>query len=390
MNRNQSHKRRPQHRSPRSGATIFLLLLLLVIVIGMAAVAVDVGMMVMLRAEVQNAVDAGALAAGLTLQTVGREVDAAEAAARRYVQLNRTGTALTIPDNYIDVEQGQFDPETNVFRATTDNPNAVRVFARQENEPLYFGRIFGRTHFGAPASAIAAAGSRAMDIMLVLDLSLSMHSEGRIQALWVAVPQFVDLIQSMGDNDRIGVMGLATDPEDPLPIKSGTALGLYMSGLHPDRDYFVGVLEATLTSDFSALKTDVLGSTNLIAGKYSGRTGTGAALGDAAHYLTYGPGSRLNAARVIVLMSDGYANQPTDAGPAYAEEMARYAARRDIEIYTISLGNEADVPFMQRIADIGGGKHFDATGAGIGVLSERLTAAFRQAALSMKRMQLVR
>ena len=258
MNRTRMYIRRTLHRSARSGATIILLLLLLVVVIGMAAMAVDVGMMVLLRAEVQNAVDAGALAAGLTLQNGATEVDAAEAAARRYVQLNRAGTGLTIPEDYIDVERGQFDPVSNVFRATTDSPNAVRVFARKENEPFYFGRIFGQTEFGAPASAIAAAGSRPMDIMLVLDLSLSMASEGRIQALWQAAPQFVDLIASMGDNDRIGVMGLATDPEAVNPIRSGKALGLYQSGLHPDRDHFVGVLEGTLTFDFSALKTDVL------------------------------------------------------------------------------------------------------------------------------------
>ena len=61
-----------------------------------------------------------------------------------------------------------------------------------------------------------------------------------------------------------------------------------------------------------------------------------------------------------------------------------------IEIYTISLGNDADLQLMQSIADIGSGRHFDATGAGVDVLAERLTAAFTQAAFSMKRVQLVR
>ena len=43
--------------------------------------------------------------------------------------------------------------------------------------------------------------------------------------------------------------------------------------------------------------------------------------------------------------------------------MAQYAAAHDVTVYTISLGNEADVVLMQQIAEIAGGERFDAAAA---------------------------
>ena len=75
----------------RQGAAMLLLLLLLVPILGMVAFAIDAGMMVLLRAEVQNAVDSGALAAALTLQSDPDAIAKAEKAAREFIQRNRAG-----------------------------------------------------------------------------------------------------------------------------------------------------------------------------------------------------------------------------------------------------------------------------------------------------------
>jgi hypothetical protein len=77
------------------------------------------------------------------------------------------------------------------------------------------------------------------------------------------------------------------------------------------------------------------------------------------------------------------------SGPDYARSMAAYAASLDVTVITISLGDDADLDLMQDIADATGGEHFDATGSGESVLTERLTEAFRQVAASIKRTQLV-
>lgn len=378
-------------RPARKGTAMILMLVLLVIVIGMVAFAVDAGLMVLLRAQIQNAVDAGALAAALQLRNDSDDIGAAEDAARAYVQLNRVGLTQLVPEDTIDVEPGVFDGETNTFTATNASPNAIRVFARQDNQPFFFAKIFGQDTFGTPAEAIASADPQPLDAMMVLDLSGSMADSGRIEALQNSAPAFVDVVREFDDgDDRIGVMGLSANPSTYNPSNQGHAGELYNSGLHPTADHNVGVLEARLSDDFSWLENSVLNKNNLEAGKYTQYTGTGATIGDAAHYLKYGAEAREDSRKSIVLMSDGYANRPSNNGPGYARTMAQYAKGLGITIFTISLGNDADVQLMQDIADITGGTHFDATGAGEEVLTERLTEAFEKAAAGMKRATLVK
>ena len=384
--RSQSRRRKGPRRA---GAAMILMVLLLVVVVAMVAFSVDVGLMVLLQAEIQNAVDAGALAAGLKLQNDPEAISEAEETARRFVRLNRVGMLKLVPEDTISVEQGVFDGDTDTFTPTSVSPNAVRVFARQVDEPFFFAKMFGYTTYSAPASATASADPEPLDIMMVLDLSGSMEDEGRIQALRKAAPVFVDVIEDLGGEDQIGMMGLSANPRKYDP-RAERHIGVeYSSGLHPTADHNVGVLEAVLDEDFSYLRNTVLSTSNLEAGKYTDYTGTGAAIGDAAHYLTYGSEARAEARKSIVLMSDGHANRPSGNGPGYARTMARYAAGLDVTIHTISLGNDADVDLMQDIADITEGTHFDATGSGKAVLTERLTEAFRQAAAAIKRVQLV-
>jgi len=369
---------------------MLLMLLLLVIVIGTVAFAVDAGLVVLLRAEMQNAVDAGALAAALQLQDDPNDFPKARRKAKEFVQLNSVGMTQLVAKNAIEVETGYFDRNTDTFTAGGPSPNAVRVFGRQDNQPFFFARIFGNKTFGTPAEAIGGIDSRPLDIMMVLDLTNSMTRAGRIEALQDAAPTFVDLIEDMEGDDQIGMMGITANPDTYDPVAAGHAGVPYASGLHPSSDYSVAVLEAPLDDDFSYLKTTALSLGSLKAGKYMGGTGIGTGIGDAAHYLTYGPRTRKNVQRVIVLMTDGEANKPSTGGAAYARAMAAYAAGLDVTVYTISLGNQADVELNQDIAEIAGGLHFDATGAGEKRLTKRLTEAFHQAANAMKRVKLVK
>ena len=276
--------RSPNRWRNRSGAAMILMLLLLIVLMAMVAFSVDIGLMTLTRAEIQHAVDAGAIAAALKLQEDPADFEGAEDAARQYVQLNHVGTTAMVPEDAIDVELGTFDCEKNKFKATDHEPNSVRVFARQDAQPFFFGRIFGRQTFGAPAEAIASSVPN-LDIMMVLDLSGSMADEGRIQALWNAAPIFVDVIQQWNGDDQIGMMGLSADPEIYRLIASyfkykGIA---YSSGLHPTRDYHIGILESKLTDHLSQLTSKTLARDNLPAGKYGSifgsYTGTGAAVG---------------------------------------------------------------------------------------------------------------
>ncbi len=395
-----SHCRTPinLHRGPRRhGATIVLMLLLLVVIVGMVAFSVEVGRMFLLRCQMQTAVDAGALAANLKLQQDPQALEEAAAAARDFIQQNHVGRGVTVPTHAIDVEIGQWNDDTGTFVVTSVSPNAVRVSARQDDEPFFFGRIFGRTSYGAPASATASGSGRPLDIVMVLDMSGSMGSSGRIQALRNAAPAFVDVIEEYGGSDQIAVIGYGVDPDDFNPGQHGNGAPYTNVPAHlypPTSSYRVGVLEGALTDDFDSLRNNVLTTSNLVSNKYGGGTPIGAGIRDGAHYLRNAPAARTEVnnvpvEKVMVMMSDGYANKPSGNGSGYALAMADYAASLGVTVYTISLGNSADVNLMEQIAARTGGRHFDARGSGEQALTQLLTHAFRQAAGAIKRAQLV-
>ena len=385
-----THTAAAHNRTHRRGATLVLMALLLTTVVGFTAFAIDLGIIFLERAQMQNAVDAGAVAASLYLAKDPDGIMAAKDEAEKFIQLNRVGMMVTVPEDAIFADIGQWDDDTGVFVATTTDPNAVRVTAFQDNERFFFARIFGHTSFGIPGQAIASGNGSPLDIMMLLDLSGSMEDEGRIEALRNAAPTFVDVIEELGGNDRIGMMGLSADPSKYDPADEGDSGSLYQPvGLNPSNDHHVGVLEAELTDDFSQFKSTALSTSTLQAWRYDGWTGTGGALRDAAHYLANANAAREDASRVIVMMSDGAANKPSGNGPGYARSMATYAAGLEIRVYTISLGNGADTDLMQDIADLTGGEHFDASGSGESQLTDVLTDAFEKAARAAKRTQLV-
>ncbi len=381
------------HRSKfcrqRRGATLVLICILMVVLVGMVAFGVDAGRIYLVRSQLQSAVDSGALAASLQLKTDSQDIDAAVAAANEFVQHNRVGWLVTVPDDAIVIDVGTWDLDTNTFVAGEDEPDAVRVSARVSDEPLFFARVLGQSEFTVPRAAIASAGGGKLDIIMTLDLSGSMADNGRIQALRKAAPEFVNVFEE-GDDARIGVMCYGAEIGEYDPVAEGHGGSLYVAtpqNLYPSGSDWVGVLEAELTHDFKYLRNHILHANTLKDSKYGGWTPTGAALRDSGHYLE--TNARDNVNKIIVLMSDGYANIPDSNGGGYAREMAKYAKGMDIKVYTISLGDSADVDLMQEIATLTGGLHFEASGSA-GELSKTLTEAFQGVAGELRRTQLVK
>lgn len=382
MNRFQSQRRR--------GATLVLICILMVVLIGMVAFAVDVGRMYLVRSQLQTAVDSGALAAALQLKEDNDDVDAAVMAADKFVQFNRVGWLATVPKDAITATAGNWDADTRTFIPGGDKPDSVQVSASADEQPLFFSSVLGHTKFAVPRSAIASASGSKLDVILTLDLSGSMADEGRIEALRVAAPEFLDVLEEVGDDDRVGVMGYGALPDLYDPIKLGHSGEMYLQApvtLLPAGSEWVGVLESPLTDNFGTLRGHALASNTLIAGRYNNYTPTGAAIRDSAHYLD--SNARDDVEKIIVLMSDGLANRPVGNGSGYAGAMANYAAGLEIKIYTISCGNDADLKLMGDIAALTGGTHFVASGSG-SALTEELKEAFRHIASAIKRTQLVK
>ncbi|REJ91396.1 MAG: VWA domain-containing protein [Planctomycetota bacterium] len=378
------------HRgSARQGATLVMICFFMTILIGLVAFGVEVGRMFLVRSQLQSAVDSGALAATMQLRQDSSDIDAAVAAANEFIQYNRVGWLVTIPEDAVTVNVGTWDSATQTFSSGGSNPNSVEVSGNANDEPLFFAGIFGHSSFAVPRSAIASGGAGKLDIIMTLDLSGSMGSNNRIQALRDAAPKFVDVIEEVGDDDRIGVMGYGALPDQYDPVAqghNGTSYTSAPASQYPSDSDWCAVKEADLTSNFSHLRNNVLDSDTLVHNKYNGWTPIGAAIRDSAHYLDVNARNDVN--KVIVLMSDGHANKPEDNGPGYAREMASWAASLDIKVYTISLGNGADKGLMQDIATITGAEYFDASGSS-DELSAKLTDAFENVANTIKGTQLV-
>ena len=95
--------------------------------------------------------------------------------------------------------------------------------------------------------------------------------------------------------------------------------------------------------------------------------------------------ARPRSSRLMVLMTDGEANEPGDSNTAKAAVIteANLAKTNKIKILTISLGAGADTSLMQQVADITGGVHFNVpVGSNIAAVQSQLDVVFREIANS--------
>ena len=92
--------------------------------------------------------------------------------------------------------------------------------------------------------------------------------------------------------------------------------------------------------------------------------------------------ARPRAFRMMIVMTDGLPNEPSNATQCVIDEANAAKAAR-IKILTISLGVGADISLMQQVADITGGVHFNVPGgASIDTVRAQLQEVFRQIASS--------
>jgi uncharacterized protein YegL len=118
-------------------------------------------------------------------------------------------------------------------------------------------------------------------------------------------------------------------------------------------------LEHGLTQDMQIVE-DI--SRQRQAGHYHTMTNIGAGLQKAR--LELENNSRHGAYKMIVLMTDGIANRPTNTTVArnFLLQEAQKCADNKYNVLTVSLGSNADMNLMQQVADITGGIHFNIPG----------------------------
>jgi hypothetical protein len=170
-------KQRAGEKQSRRGATLVLAAFLMVLMLGMVAFAVDCGYMVLVRSQLQGAVDSAAMAASAVMgSTQTNPVSTAQQFAAYH---NAGGRQVNLADG--DIENGVWNSTSRTFTPTTQVGNALRITARMDanhgggQAPLFFGRVLGRDGFDAQAQAIAMGNPR--DICFVVDLSGSMNND---------------------------------------------------------------------------------------------------------------------------------------------------------------------------------------------------------------------
>ncbi|ABA88993.1 hypothetical protein Pcar_1750 [Syntrophotalea carbinolica DSM 2380] len=178
-------------KKDQNGAVIVLVAILLILFLGIAALAIDVYHVYVVRNELQNAADAGALAGARELYLEsGASVNPNANVIANNTAIENISEDVPVEVNYNaaantgDVQRGhwsfaarQFTPNgsltaIDVGNYTTedlDNPdpninggliNAVKVVVRRQDRPAssFFAQIFGFENFGITAEAIAYIG----------------------------------------------------------------------------------------------------------------------------------------------------------------------------------------------------------------------------------------
>lgn len=172
-----------------------------------------------------------------------------------------------------------------------------------------------------------------------------------IHSLKEAVHEFVNHLKRVRADDWLG-LAIYNSPD-------GTAL--IEQQLSPDLD-IVGTITAARQ-----------------AGHYDRYTNIGAGLQKGWQELD--ARGRPNTKKVIVLMTDGWANRPTTNPREFALEQARIAASKGYQVLTVSFGVEADTQLMEEIAQITGGRHFRVPGGtSVEQYRQELISVFRQIA----------
>ncbi len=167
----------------RPAATLPFLAVTLVALMSFLALGIDVGMLVIAKAEVQNAADLAALTAARTLNgdsTNNYNQSTATTNAQNILSYN-TILGQPIQPSQLQLTYGSYDydPNSQTFSAnfppTAGRPvTAVTATVTSNKSPTAFGSIFG-IQFLSTVSATATAVHRPRDIALVMDLSGSMR-----------------------------------------------------------------------------------------------------------------------------------------------------------------------------------------------------------------------
>ena len=166
-----TQKRSGQADPSRRGAILVWSAVIMTFLLAMTAFAVDISYMTVVATQLQNAADASALSGVVELP----KGNAVVIATVKEVAAKNKATNEDVVINDADVEFGWYDLPTRAFITPSASINSIRVTARVDNKPLFFGPVVGQKLFTMKRTAIAILNPR--DIAFAVDLSGSMNDD---------------------------------------------------------------------------------------------------------------------------------------------------------------------------------------------------------------------
>lgn len=330
-------------RRERGVVSVFVVIALIVLV-GFVALAIDNGYVLATRSQLQNASDAAALAAAVSIREgstlAGAASDAVATAAR-----NRAGDSNVVIDAG-DVEFGSFDFDAREFvPGGYAGVTAVRVTASRDAGSaqgplqLLLAPVLGLDSADVVAAATAALGRR--DVMLVQDVSGSFRDE---------LPQARDALRDF--SNATAAQGLSGDRIGLAIFSNESRLERPLSDIPEELSPLIGTINSFPHSD--------------AIDEFDGYTDIGDGLDEGIDELL--AKTRRSSQQVIILVSDGVPCPSSRRQPAL--DAVDRADAEDISIFTVYLDQpgtttcsgttQGDSDFMRQLIS-GFGKFYETT-----------------------------
>jgi len=293
----------------RRGAVHIWVAILLVVLIGFTGLALDTGYGVLVGNQLQNAADAGALAAAREVRSAPSNVRGLAVA---ITGQNRAGRLPVNIDADNDVIIGTFDTATRTFVQGGTSPNAVRVTAhRTEGSPdggvpLSFGPLFGTNSADVTRTATAMAIGPDFPALLVLHPSsrCALTVSGSATLTVTGGPVHVNssnpsCAACIGGNSEVHASALNTFGQ--ACINGGTLLDTTVNtGVAPYPDPFAALPAPPIGSPLGSITVGTGQTVTLAPGNYSGGlTIRGTAILSQGVYVVGGTGLKLNSGAVL-------------------------------------------------------------------------------------------
>ncbi len=297
----------------------------IVILLVAAAFAIDFAHIHVTRAELRTATDAAARAGSEALSRTGN-VDLARQAAIDIASQNVVaGKPLQLRGTDIEFGGNLRSSNGKIEFVPNQQPfDTVRVTGdRTQNSlsgsvPMLFGPIFGVTEFEPMITAASTRASR--DIALVLDVSGSMSSFGRFDALRDAFNIFLFELEQSGQRDQISLSVYSTNSTKLHPMT-------------PNHQSVRNAFANATPNGFTAIGEGILMGLSTFSD----------------------PLARSNAQRIMIVMTDGIHNR--GVSPLVAVQQASAA---NITVHTITFSPSANRSLMQQVAQQTGGIYLHA------------------------------